>query len=390
MSTFAGAAAAHASRHQASSHSYSGDATYPEPPPGETSDSLTGDSASVNSARPSITTALRRRHHHVSQQNLISTNPAPATSSPSPNGSASTVVRAVNDDTTPIGNAALSDENATANPNVLSRNGIPARATGVQRPPPPEAPATTASNLREKAMTGAMGLGLVTAAVGATYFLSENEAFLPFAIAACVATISSLLLRYILSSIHIVTHRPRVRHLRHHRHFTGERAEYVRASQRLAMMDRDFTDADYELLLDLDNHSQRLRRFLDGASEETVARLPTCVYKSPSAHQCAEKIPEVSSELGNDVGPKVGVEDGEGVQIDSLAGATARKCLICLEDFQDGMMIRTLPCFHRFMADCIDTWLTQQAKCPICKRSIQEDMNSLPPGIKISDNIVPQ
>lgn len=258
--------------------------------------------------------------------------------------------------------------------------------------------------LRDRAVAGAMGLGLFTAALGGTYLLSDNEARMPVAIAACVVTVSSLLLRYVLSSVTGQPHhRPRVRHLHHHRHFTGERAEYVRASQRLAMMDRDFTAADYEMLLDLDNHSQRLRRFLEGASEETVARLPSCVYKSPMAtntdsktcDNCTRDADDGTGEgdvpcghddadavnKGMDDDVATNVDEDENMDEESLVGATGRKCMICLEDFQDGMKIRTLPCFHRFMAQCIDPWLTQQAKCPVCKRGIQEDFTTLPEAV---------
>lgn len=250
-----------------------------------------------------------------------------------------------------------------------------------------------------------MGLGLITAAVGGTYLLSDNDTVFPFAVAACVATFSSVILRLALSGIagNPQHARARVRHFRPHRHLTGERAAYVRISQRLALMDRDFTDADYELLLDLDNNSQRLRRFLEGASEEAVARLPTFIYQDPQKlRQEKEKALECSDEPEREddeehVQEKT-IEDqpAEHVQpsrkleaeqlkaplpeTSELADVTAKHCIICLEDFEHGMKIRTLPCFHRFMAECIDPWLQQQAKCPVCKESIDQGLQALPPG----------
>lgn len=227
-------------------------------------------------------------------------------------------------------------------------------------------------------MAGAMGLGLVTAAVGGTYLLSENETVFPFAVAACVATFSSVLLRFALVGVTADgAQRARHRHFRTHRHFTGERAAYVRTSQRLAMMDRDFTAADYEMLLDLDNNSQRLRRFLEGASHDTVARLPTFIFKTKEGDANGDE-----STLG-DGGKHEGVGGIEGTSgaadagnSPELADDTAKKCTICLEDFEQGMKIRVLPCFHRFMADCIDPWLVQQARCPVCKRNIGDNMGS--------------
>lgn len=241
-------------------------------------------------------------------------------------------------------------------------------------------------------MAGAMGLGLVTAAVGGTYLLSENDAVFPFAVAACVATFSSVLLRFALVGVTADgAHRARHRHFRTHRHFTGERAAYVRTSQRLAMMDRDFTAADYEMLLDLDNNSQRLRQFLEGASHETVARLPTYMFRAKGDASGGDQTQ--SSDKGNKckgegtVVVAAGAADAssaadQGGNSPELADDTAKKCTICLEHFEDGMKIRILPCFHRFMADCIDPWLVQQARCPVCKRSIEQGMNAMPVGCK--------
>jgi len=44
-----------------------------------------------------------------------------------------------------------------------------------------------------------------------------------------------------------------------------------------------------------------------------------------------------------------------------------RQCTICIEDFQAGDKQKTLPCFHRFHASCVDEWLGHQGTCPICK-----------------------
>lgn len=220
-----------------------------------------------------------------------------------------------------------------------------------------------------------MGVGIFTAAVGGTYLLSNNDTVFPFAVAACFATFS--LIRFALQNVPVDgAQRARARHFRAHRHFTGERAAYVRTSQRLAMMDRDFTDADYEMLLDLDNNSQRLRRFLEGASHETVARLPTIIYQKTKKHddETGERDPERTASTGD----LQAVQKEE--QISEIAGDTLHKCTICLEDFEEGMKIRILPCLHRFMSECIDPWLVQQARCPVCKNNIQEVMNTMPPG----------
>lgn len=45
-------------------------------------------------------------------------------------------------------------------------------------------------------------------------------------------------------------------------------------------------------------------------------------------------------------------------------------CQICMEDFQEGDELRTLPCFHLFHAKCVDQWLRVNSICPTCRHKI--------------------
>lgn len=47
-----------------------------------------------------------------------------------------------------------------------------------------------------------------------------------------------------------------------------------------------------------------------------------------------------------------------------------RACTVCMEEFKRGEEQRTLPCFHRFHAGCIDRWLRTNGTCPICKHRV--------------------
>lgn len=51
----------------------------------------------------------------------------------------------------------------------------------------------------------------------------------------------------------------------------------------------------------------------------------------------------------------------------------AGECLICLDDFEEGSEVRTLPCFHFFHTACVDKWLTSNGSCPVCKHRVEAD-----------------
>ena len=75
-----------------------------------------------------------------------------------------------------------------------------------------------------------------------------------------------------------------------------------------------------------------------GATTERIQQLPTLVYKS-----------------------KVNTGDGT---------TEPETCAVCLCEFEEGEQIRTLPCFHKYHACCIDRWLTQKSQCPVCRADV--------------------
>jgi len=46
------------------------------------------------------------------------------------------------------------------------------------------------------------------------------------------------------------------------------------------------------------------------------------------------------------------------------------KCTICLSEYEQSDHVRRLPCMHLFHIECVDRWLIQSKRCPICRIDI--------------------
>ena len=99
----------------------------------------------------------------------------------------------------------------------------------------------------------------------------------------------------------------------------------------LAASDRDFTDADYEALLQLDELAPPVKS--KGKKLTEIRKLPKETLRKGNAF-------------------------------------IGQQCSICLEDFAQGCSVRKLPCGHAYHLKCIDTWLQVNAVCPVDKAEI--------------------
>jgi hypothetical protein len=86
---------------------------------------------------------------------------------------------------------------------------------------------------------------------------------------------------------------------------------------------------------------------LHATPEEVLSRLPISKY--------------VNRSVG---------EEGKRDDDDDEAGEDGRRCEICLDNYVDGALLRTLPCFHRFHVACCDDWLALSKSCPLCKTPV--------------------
>jgi hypothetical protein len=44
------------------------------------------------------------------------------------------------------------------------------------------------------------------------------------------------------------------------------------------------------------------------------------------------------------------------------------RCVICLDHFSVGELLKQLPCNHCFHSVCVSKWLAERSTCPICQQ----------------------
>mmetsp|Transcript_14100 Transcript_14100/g.30620 ORF Transcript_14100/g.30620 Transcript_14100/m.30620 type:complete len:278 (-) Transcript_14100:850-1683(-) len=109
----------------------------------------------------------------------------------------------------------------------------------------------------------------------------------------------------------------------------------------LSLLNRDFTESDYEMLLQLDEVSGPQKKQKLRANAQLLDQLPT--RRLPRAEALAEQ-----------------------------------SCCVCLEAMRAQQAVLSLPCKHEFHKGCILKWLkaNQAPSCPICKAPVLEESAS--------------
>jgi hypothetical protein len=67
------------------------------------------------------------------------------------------------------------------------------------------------------------------------------------------------------------------------------------------------------------------------------------------------------------------VENLQKVQYSRNLNLNSETCVICYEDYEEGIEIIILKCKHPFHTECISKWLENSTKCPLCKCDLGED-----------------
>ena len=126
----------------------------------------------------------------------------------------------------------------------------------------------------------------------------------------------------------------------------------------------DPTRMTYEQLMAL---QEAVGSVSQGASDARIDQLPTSQFTSGNT---SARRSSGGGGGGSDEKGKVESSGKEGVEIEVEGDDTDNSCSVCMCEFEEGETIRTLPCFHKYHAACIDTWLKQKAQCPVCRAGV--------------------
>lgn len=74
--------------------------------------------------------------------------------------------------------------------------------------------------------------------------------------------------------------------------------------------------------------------------------------------------------------PEKKIMKNSGTYTYSCKEESTEKCSICLEFYQNGNLVKNLPCLHKFHEQCINLWLqSKKKKCPECLTEIKYEFN---------------
>ncbi|KAI3918038.1 hypothetical protein MKW92_053790 [Papaver armeniacum] len=127
----------------------------------------------------------------------------------------------------------------------------------------------------------------------------------------------------------------------------------------LALLGHNFDELEFETLGVVDSNNVSPAPSM---SEEEINALPVHKYRV-TGQESEDAFQQQSSCSPASESNQVSGE----AEASPKAPGDELTCSVCLEQVNEGEIIRTLPCLHQFHSTCIDPWLRQQGTCPVCK-----------------------
>lgn len=145
----------------------------------------------------------------------------------------------------------------------------------------------------------------------------------------------------------------------HDRVMRGAEEEQRRRQQQLEQQDDNNSVASKEYEQAVEMEEGGLKETLEGRPTTWDGGVPAALHESSSA-----EAGRAGTAAASGAGP-VGKAVDPYVHIDQA-------CAVCLTDYEDGDRLCILPCLHCYHAGCIEIWLDNHSRCPLCNHDCND------------------
>nr|GEZ77809.1 hypothetical protein [Tanacetum cinerariifolium] len=73
--------------------------------------------------------------------------------------------------------------------------------------------------------------------------------------------------------------------------------------------------------------------------------------------------------------------------LEKMCERTGTECVICMEDWGVGDVVKEMPCQYKFHGGCVEKWLQIHATCPLCRCKMVEENENKSWGESDNDEI---
>ncbi|GMJ12992.1 BCA2 zinc finger ATL 8 [Hibiscus trionum] len=98
-------------------------------------------------------------------------------------------------------------------------------------------------------------------------------------------------------------------------------------------------------------------------------------FMGPGLEQLIQQLAENDpNRYGTPPASKSAIDSLPSVEItkDHLS-SKSNQCAVCMDDFEEGIQVKQMPCKHLYHNDCILPWLELHNSCPVCRHELPTD-----------------
>ncbi|KAE8668295.1 RNF181 protein [Hibiscus syriacus] len=129
---------------------------------------------------------------------------------------------------------------------------------------------------------------------------------------------------------------------------------------------------------DLRSSGANIEFVIQNNPSETGFRLPANFgdyFMGPGLEQLTQQLAENDpNRYGTPPASKSAIDSLPSVKITKdLLNSNSNQCAVCMDDFEEGIEGKRMPCEHLYHKDCILPWLELHNSCPVCRYELPTD-----------------